>query len=141
MRVDNLAITAALVCALSAVVAAAVDDSLFPRNLATVVPEVNNICPTTADEAATCIIDLAQPYEPLGFQTDEAMELIAMAESDENVHSFIALECGKVVAEYYDDPSTVDDVLHLFSITKSWSALLFGVMEKEVSIRYLSTSH
>ena len=52
---------------------------------------------------------------------------MAIAEAEPDINSFIALECGKVVAEYGD----VSKIRHLFSITKSWTGLLFGVMEKE----------
>lgn len=40
--------------------------------------------------------------------------MMALSEGDKNVHSFIALECGKVIAEYYEGEDTQDS-LHLFS--------------------------
>lgn len=113
-------------------------------------PAVNNICPVaeggigvegeaaaTTTTTTTCLVDLALPYERLEFETEEGKEMVAMAEADPDVHAFIALECGKVVAEYYDGglEKAMADPLHLFSVTKSWSALLFGVLEKEV--RYI----
>ena len=53
--------------------------------------------------------------------------MIAIAESEEDVNAFVAIECGKIIAEYGDQVS----IRHLFSITKSWTGLLLGLAEKE----------
>ena len=125
MRIDILAVLAsALTCAWLSTAEA--DRS--PRKLMTNLPEEN--CPTNTEP---CLIDLSQPYERVDLGTDEVKEMLEMAENDDNVHAFIALECGKVVAEYYDAKAKKEDPLHLFSITKAFSSLLYGIMEKEVS--------
>jgi hypothetical protein len=74
------------------------------------------------------LLDLSQPYVKAdNFPTADGQELVAIAEAEPDISAFVALECGKVVAEYGDQSK----VRHLFSATKSWTALLFGVMEKE----------
>ena len=86
---------------------------------------------TTTLPQQTCVQDLAQPYEYNDFQTSDAEEIIELAKNESSVAGFVALECGKVVAEYYRENLTDSFLFHCWSMTKSWSALLFGVMEKE----------
>ena len=75
------------------------------------------------------ILDLSQPYvKSSTYPTPEGQELIEIAKNEEDIYAFVALECGKVVAEY---GNVETDIRHLFSVTKSWSGLLLGVMEKE----------
>lgn len=78
------------------------------------VPDQATTSQSRSTDTSTCVIDLSQPYKYLCYQTDEAKQMMALSEGDENVHSFIALECGKVIAEYYEGEDT-QDLLHLFS--------------------------
>lgn len=74
------------------------------------------------------LLDLSEPYVKADtFPTALGEEMIAIAEAEPDISAFVALECGKVVAEYGDQSL----VRHLFSATKSWTGLIFGVMEKE----------
>ena len=80
--------------------------------------------------SSNALLDLSKPYEYVNSDknpTLEGEELIAVAEAEDDIHAFIALECGKVVAEYGDQ----DDIRHLFSMTKSWTGLLLGIAETE----------
>lgn len=72
-------------------------------------------------------INLTEPYEEA--LSPDWKKLIEMAKAEEDVNSFVALECGKVVAEYYENDEP--EIRHLFSTTKSFTGLLMGIMEKE----------
>lgn len=72
------------------------------------------------------LVDLSKPYASKS-STPEGQELIEIAEAEDDIHAFLALECGMIVAEYGDQEA----IRHLFSITKSWTGLLMGVAETE----------
>jgi len=74
------------------------------------------------------LLDLSLPYVKAdNFPTALGQEMVDIAEAEPDISAFVALECGKVVAEYGDQSK----VRHLFSATKSWTGLLFGIMEKD----------
>lgn len=73
-------------------------------------------------------LDLALQYcIPDTFPASEAQELIAIAEQEDDINALVALECGKIVAQYGDQT----EIRHLLSMTKSWTGLLAGVAEKQ----------
>ena len=74
------------------------------------------------------ILDLSAPYAKSDPNpTPDGAELVKIAEAEPDVSSLVAIECGKVVAEYGDQ----SQIKHLFSITKSWTGLLLGILETE----------
>ena len=82
------------------------------------------------------LLDLSKQYDKSSvFPTPMGEEIIAIAESEEDVNAFVAIECGKVIAEYGEQ----DDIRHLFSVTKSWTGLLLGIAEKENLISLTET--
>jgi CubicO group peptidase (beta-lactamase class C family) len=86
------------------------------------------------------IMDLSQPYEKANMTFADAADLNAIADDVFWYNGFIALECGQVVAERYDQVVADENTyLHMYSITKSWIGLIFGVMELEGLIRINET--
>ena len=65
---------------------------------------------------STVLLNLSLPYvQSSAVPTPDGQKLIKIAEAEYDIHAFIVLECGKVVAEYGDQES----IRHLFSMTKS----------------------
>lgn len=77
------------------------------------------------------IVDLSKDYEVVTPTPEIGLELEAIAADEPNINAFVAIECGKIVGEYYDEGKNNASIFHLWSMTKTWSGLLFGVMVKE----------
>ena len=89
---------------------------------------INNLALFAIVPRITALVDLSKPYEksdPL--PTIIGQDLIDIANTEDDIHAFVAIECGKIVAEYGEQ----DTIRHLISITKSWTGLLMGIAEKE----------
>lgn len=84
---------------------------------------------------ASSVMDLSEDYKLSdSYNSDQFSNLLNLAETQDDVIAMIAVEGGEIVAEYYEDfsPSQKFDI---WSGTKSWVSLLFGIMEKEELIR------
>lgn len=80
-------------------------------------PTLIFIVVATGVRSCKALIDLSKPYSSKSSTPDsEGQKLIEIAEAEDDIHAFLALECGMVVAEYGDQ----EEIRHLFSITKSW---------------------
>lgn len=78
------------------------------------------------------IHDLSQPYKKTTAIFPEADELNNVAWEEFWWNGFIAIECGQIVAEKYDQIVADENTyLPIYSITKTWVAMLFGVMARE----------
>ena len=74
------------------------------------------------------LLDLSKEYDKSDiFPTIMGEEMIAIAESEEDVDAFVAIERGVLIAEYGEH----DVNRELFSVTKVWTGLLLGIAEKE----------
>lgn len=95
--------------------------------------------PTTATDASspsmapgTILADLSlatYEYAENLNEGPEAAEVLSLAQQEDDINGVMALENGKVVIEYADDDFRVDQQFAIWSGTKSWIALLFGIME------------
>ncbi|KAK1733111.1 beta-lactamase [Skeletonema marinoi] len=84
---------------------------------------------TTVMKTADAYLDLSQPYSKVDPSPSHSytQQLLDIAEAEDDINAFVALECGKIVAEYGDQNA----IRHLFSVTKSWTGLLVGIAEKK----------
>ena len=90
-----------------------------------------------AQQSCSSIVDLSQTYfdEADDFNANEdSTKLLDLVQSDaasnDQVYSYLVLENGQKIAEYYNEAlnATVDTNHDVYSITKSWTGLLFGIM-------------
>ena len=90
-----------------------------------------------AQQICSSIVDLSQTYfdkaDDFNINQDSAklLDLIqSEATSNDQVYSYLLLENGKKIAEYYNEflNATADTTHDVYSITKSWTGLLFGIM-------------
>lgn len=78
------------------------------------------------------IYDLSQDYATAAnVDLPEVQEMLKFAQGDKDVNAFVAIECGEIVGEYYDSGKDAESQFQLWSMTKTWSGMLFGIMEKE----------
>ena len=87
-------------------------------------------CPV---QAATLPIDLSVDFEqaPLYNANEGSDVLIDYAQTQPDIKGFIVIENGEVVSEYYDDSHDETTLGEIWSCTKSWTSLFFGMLEKE----------
>lgn len=81
---------------------------------------------------AVPIYDLSKEY-PVSDDLNtspETKDMFAFSGSDPDVDAFVAIECGEIVGEYYDEGKDKDSQFQLWSMTKTWSGMIVGVMEK-----------
>jgi len=83
------------------------------------------------DDGPMIYWDLSKPYPVSDEEHPLAAPMRAIAETEPDVNGYIALECGKVVAEYYDTGKDPESLFQLRSITKTWNGLLLGVAVRE----------
>lgn len=84
--------------------------------------------------AAALPLDLSEDFPPSSLYNANTGSdaMISFAESSSNLYGFIVIENGEVVAEYYDDDYVSSKGKSaIWSCTKTWTSLLFGVMEEE----------
>jgi hypothetical protein len=99
---------------------------------------LSSACVHTA--TAIKIHDLSQPYEKAPVPFPEADDLKQIADEEFWWNGYLALECGQVVAEQYDQVVADETTKkNLYSVTKSWTGLLFGVMHHEGIIQVNET--
>lgn len=83
------------------------------------------------------IVDLSKEFmtAPSYNQNPGAEELINIASREPEVLGLVVLEHGEIVTEYYKSPQISESTLNfIWSCTKSWTSLLFGIMEDEGEI-------
>ena len=86
-------------------------------------------CSSTVDLSPT-YFDEADDYNA----NQDSAKLLDLVQSDatgnDKVYSYVVLENGQKIAEYYNEflNATVDTTHDVYSITKSWTGLLFGIM-------------
>ena len=80
------------------------------------------------------IIDLSQdiPQDKAAMASSPGAAAIEKAaKQDPNIRSVIVLEHGDVVSSYYRDDIDPNDKVLVWSVTKSWTSLLLGIMVDE----------
>jgi len=79
------------------------------------------------------LLDLSNDYLIVTPRPEIGVELEEIGADEPNINAFVALECGRVVGEYYDEEKghNENSIFHLWSMTKTWSGLLYGVAAKE----------
>lgn len=93
------------------------------------------------DENEGQLIDLSVPDYEIADSYNSATysNLLNVAmHQNSDVNAMVALEHGQMVVEYHDDDFSFQK-FDLWSGTKAWTALLFGVMEQEGLIRMHDT--
>ena len=80
------------------------------------------------------LVDLSSPsyeYSESPHDNDTITALLELASSRKDINAMLALEHGKIVAEYYDKEFESTHNFALWSGTKSWTSLLFGILEQQ----------
>lgn len=77
------------------------------------------------------LADLSKDYERFDGQHPLDAEMKQIAEAEPDVNGYMAIECGKIVSEYYDEGKDETSRFQMFSVTKAWSGLMFGVAVSE----------
>ena len=89
---------------------------------------------TLVASAENVVVDLSQPLETASLNNPGATAIRQTAMANPSIRTSLVLEHGKIVAEYIRsdvDPTTPN---HVWSATKSWMSLLFGIMWSEGSL-------
>ena len=83
--------------------------------------------------AQTNLIDLSQPFvhDPQFNHNSCSARLIELAEQEPEVKGMVVLEDGKIVTEYYKNGENQWTRSPIWSCTKSFTALILGVMIKD----------
>ena len=99
-----------------------------------------------SSSSCSSIVDLSQTYfdEADDFKANQdSAKLLDLIQSettgDDQVYSYLVLENGRKIAEYYNGDATADTTRDVYSIAKSWTGLLFGVMIDQGHIRLEQT--
>ena len=101
-----------------------------------------------SSSSCSSIVDLSQTYfdEADDFNANQdstkLLDLIQSASEatgDDQVYSYLVLENGRKIAEYYNGDATADTTRDVYSIAKSWTGLLFGIMIDRGHIRLEQT--
>lgn len=89
---------------------------------------------SVSSAANPTIVDLSRPeFEPSPCLNDSqgADELLAMAQADASIRSFMVLEHGRVVVEYSRDDVDPSVANQVWSTTKSWMNLCTGLLVQD----------
>lgn len=83
--------------------------------------------------AQSNLIDLSQPFvhDPRFNHNSCSARLIELAEQEPEVRGMVVLEDGKIVTEYYKNGENQWTRSPIWSCTKSFTALILGVMVKD----------
>ena len=78
------------------------------------------------------LADLTKDYErAVGEPHPLHEEMTQIASAEPDVNGYLALECGKIVSEYYDQNLDETTLFQMFSVTKAWSGLMIGAAVRE----------
>jgi len=87
---------------------------------------------------ASLPLDLSEKFEnaPLHNNNSGAADMIALAEENSVILGFMVIEEGEVVAEYNRDSDVGDNGASgdIYSCTKTWTSLLYAIMEFDGTI-------
>jgi hypothetical protein len=93
-----------------------------------------NVPTGSTNTADAPMVDLTQefPRASLYNQNKGAEAIIKYASTQPEIHAFLLLQHGEIVAEYYYPLFDEYTKFFIWSCTKSWLSLLFGIMQEKM---------